>query len=380
MMGIWGLYVHCYGQDLYFVNRNYPMIEDTLGCCPLCYCEGDIGHFWVEKNGVKISNQIFHWVVTSKVIGMNDTLWNLVYDSSEIRIDMGLKGQECGIFGGLYGIVIIDPNPNPDSIGNGVGYVVVNCPPEAKILPHSPQYCADETIQIIQNSRSKPTSYKWYISVDSTNYRLYSEDTNFVASSLGVDKYYLQLVVSNSTGIDTAYTQFEVIASPIQEFPYYRSFDLGQDGILELISCSEGEYYKWKPQEGLSCTDCRNPTATVTQDVNYSCIVYNSNGCSDTCYYELNIPFTIYIPNAFSPNGDGENDNYSVKGLNMEVVWMKIYNNWGEEVYSGDLHTPWDGKYNGMVLESGVYGYALLYKNKKTGIQQYSGGPITILR
>ena len=64
----------------------------------------------------------------------------------------------------------------------------------------------------------------------------------------------------------------------------------------------------------------------------------------------------IHIPQAFSPNKDGENDYWKVFGLNTERISIKIFNEWGECVYaSTDIEDKWDGTYNGKMCNPGAY-------------------------
>lgn len=88
----------------------------------------------------------------------------------------------------------------------------------------------------------------------------------------------------------------------------------------------------------------------------------------------------IYIPNAFSPNGDGQNDILFVRSNTIRELDFRIYNRWGEEVFvSSDLHTGWDGKHRGDACETGVFVYALRAK-MKNGSEVRRNGNITLLR
>jgi len=68
----------------------------------------------------------------------------------------------------------------------------------------------------------------------------------------------------------------------------------------------------------------------------------------------------IFFPNAFSPNGDGNNDVLFVRGNGLESIYFAIYNRWGELVFeSNSQDIGWDGTFNGEVVETDVYGYVL---------------------
>ena len=93
-------------------------------------------------------------------------------------------------------------------------------------------------------------------------------------------------------------------------------------------------------------------------------IVQNEYGCKDRSSNRLYIePFTVYIPNAFTPDGDQYNNNWSpVVALNSQEWHLTIYDRWGEMLWeSFDQNAGWDGFYKGRKMQQGVYGYALRY-------------------
>jgi gliding motility-associated-like protein len=94
----------------------------------------------------------------------------------------------------------------------------------------------------------------------------------------------------------------------------------------------------------------------------------------------LNFLDTDYWKGWLDTNGDGVNDIFRVRGLNIEVQNCKIYNRYGNEIYNGTLENGWDGKYNNELVESGVYTYTLEYLNKKTKILYQKNGALTIMR
>lgn len=93
-------------------------------------------------------------------------------------------------------------------------------------------------------------------------------------------------------------------------------------------------------------------------------IVSNEFGCSDTARSVVMIdPFTVYIPNAFTPDGDEYNNTFGAAVALETVEWnFRIYNRWGEMVFeSADQDSEWDGTYNGTICQDGVYSYILRY-------------------
>jgi len=93
---------------------------------------------------------------------------------------------------------------------------------------------------------------------------------------------------------------------------------------------------------------------------------------STSNYAEVIPPLTIYIPSAFTPNGDGLNDMFGVKGDGIKDFHLYIYNRWGEVLFeSTNPRQQWDGKIDGNPAETGTYVYQLfaqgLSRKGKTG-------------
>ena len=90
-------------------------------------------------------------------------------------------------------------------------------------------------------------------------------------------------------------------------------------------------------------------------------------GNSSSCFFNLEIvngPLydcdEIYVPNVFSPNGDGINDIFKVKGASFELISMKIFNRWGQLIYEDRVGTGWDGWYSsGIKASTGNYSYLI---------------------
>ncbi len=83
----------------------------------------------------------------------------------------------------------------------------------------------------------------------------------------------------------------------------------------------------------------------------------------------------LYIPNAFTPNGDGLNDYFKIINLSTEkVIDFRVFNRWGTILYrSGDNQAAWDGRYKGKMEETGVYGYVMKIGYADGSIITYKG-------
>jgi gliding motility-associated-like protein len=123
--------------------------------------------------------------------------------------------------------------------------------------------------------------------------------------------------------------------------------------------------WAWTPPDYLSCTDCAEPVCTPKKGETYTATVTGANGCtaSDTVVVGLICEESrVRIPDAFTPNGDGHNDRFSILGIG-EVDHLVIYDRWGVKVFernhsfTADIGSSWDGTMGGQPAPAGVYAY-----------------------
>lgn len=127
--------------------------------------------------------------------------------------------------------------------------------------------------------------------------------------------------------------------------------------------------YNWQPATGLNCTDCATPIAQPKFNTTYTVSVVDSNGCKNSDTVQVIVVCknaNVFVPNTFSPNGDGVNDVFYVRGRGLErVKTLRIFNRWGEIVFEqnnfpvNDASYGWDGKVKGNRPQQGVYIYQL---------------------
>lgn len=146
----------------------------------------------------------------------------------------------------------------------------------------------------------------------------------------------------------------------------------------------------WSPEAGLSCTACFNPVASPVETTTYTVTSEDEGGCiatdQVTVFVEPLPDPVVFVPNSFTPNGDGLNDFFSAYGPDLDlVIEMVIYDRWGSVVFRGenldpnDANAGWDGTKNAAPVKAGVYAYtmALLFRG---GTEQLIQGNVTLLR
>ncbi|ATL47350.1 hypothetical protein COR50_09305 [Chitinophaga caeni] len=147
--------------------------------------------------------------------------------------------------------------------------------------------------------------------------------------------------------------------------------------------------WEWSPSTDLSCTYCSSTVLTPRSDQTISVRVSSIYGCEASD--EVNVKIicqadNIFVPNTFSPNGDGRNDIFYPRGRGIRAVKIfRVFNRWGQMVFersnvpADDPTYGWDGKYNGKSLEPDVFVY-YLELICDTGENFVMKGNVTVLR
>ena len=130
-------------------------------------------------------------------------------------------------------------------------------------------------------------------------------------------------------------------------------------GVPHQLQATGGVNYLWTPAMPLNNPNIDNPRATLTQDQKFVVTVTDVAGCIgyDTVFVKVYAGPTYYIPNAFTPNGDGLNDVF--RPIPVGVVrtdWFRIFNRYGETIFeTNQWMKGWDGTYKGKKQPMGAY-------------------------
>jgi len=216
--------------------------------------------------------------------------------------------------------------------------------------------CLYDSVQLFA---SPGTSHRWFPAAG-------LNDTIIADPIAKPDTTTIYGVIISSTGCeaDTAYVTVTVNPLPIV-YAYSDTTITIDDSVI--LNASGGINYQWSPGLGLNDTAIANPTASPALTTTYYVIVTDSNGCMNVDSITLTILEKIigkylFIPSAFSPNGDGENDMFRLIGSGIKSIYLAVYNRWGEKVFEANnineaLNVGWNGNHRGKQQGMAVFVY-----------------------
>lgn len=162
---------------------------------------------------------------------------------------------------------------------------------------------------------------------------------------------------------------------------------LGDPVQLTALFQNNGNYqYEWMPAADLSNPSIFNPIAYPKDSTTYTVVIPLSTGClvRGSVSVVVIFPFCeepyVFFPNAFSPNGDLENDFLKLESKIVAEVYWVIYDRWGEKMFEAfSIDDQWDGNYKGQPQPAESYGFYLRVRCDN-GIETVKKGNVTLLR
>jgi len=232
--------------------------------------------------------------------------------------------------------------------------VVIDPLPVPVVASNSFTGCSPLGVSFTNNTDSSLYHYTWSFGDGSLAFL-----ANPTHEFTGNGTFPIKVIVTNTSGcIDSAMSSVNVFPSPVSKFATLNEKVYAEYQEVNFNNISQGAVsYQWNLGNGDSTTTFEPSVIyntpgiyTVTLDV------VNSYGCRHTSRktIEVIVPENVFIPNAFSPNGDTKNDYFSVGFRNIVKAHTAIYNRWGELIFqTNDMDFKWDG--NGVQGEVYVY-------------------------
>ena len=207
-------------------------------------------------------------------------------------------------------------------------------------------------------------SYQWFPSSGLSN----PTSATPVASPQSTITYMVVGSDAYSCFKDTGYTTVRVY--PIPKVDAGKDITIkngGQPVVLTPVLSPDVNWVQWLTSPGIIASNPRSITVKPKETTQYTVEVRNAGGCRATdglTVYVICDGANVYIPNTFSPNGDGANDLFYPRGSGVfSIKLLRIFNRWGEVVFEKVNFSPndpaagWDGTVKGKKLTSDVYVY-----------------------
>jgi gliding motility-associated-like protein len=146
------------------------------------------------------------------------------------------------------------------------------------------------------------------------------------------------------------------------------------------------EFYHWEPADYLSDPNIANPATNFPDTGIYTYVLFGSSkeGCTGTDTVRIQVVDygNIFVPNAFSPNGDGVNDQLIPRIVGYSRInYFYIFNRFGQKVFSSSSENvpAWDGRQNDKMADVGTY-YYIINVTAANGVKVSKKGDITLIR
>lgn len=282
---------------------------------------------------------------------------------------------------GVYQVVGFSSNTNTGcSDTSAVINLTVIPNPRAEIYPIGPLEVCPETEVVLRAEALQSTSFVWLLNGQVSSY---TDDT----ISVSANGYY-SVIASNICGKDTSSALYvNIHLRPIADFIYEPIPAQAGEAVTFTDKSISAAAWSWSFGDGVGNSLPQNPLYTYNSAGVYNVTMYidDNIGCKDTVEHEVNVfaPGSNslgFVPNIFSPNGDGEFDEFVVQYGDVSLESLRIYDRWGDKVFeTTDPAKHWNGKKKSQECAAGVYYYVIQAKNAQ-GNKLVEKGNVTLLR
>lgn len=371
--------------DVYFeVTDGNGTYRDTLASyITAVACPKPVANFTADQKRICPGDCInFTDQTQNMVAGQSTWAWSFPGADSASSIQEN-PVNICYQIPGLYTVILTATNSTDSDTRVKTNYIQVDSctPPVASFTVEKQKICEGTCIKFTNTSR-RTDSVVWQFFGADPAYQFSSEDEPIVCYSQK-GEYDVQLMAINPYGAHPIQESeyISVKAFPEVQAPKDASVLIGQS--ISLQSFGDGNGFRWSPDDGtIECVFCSRAVVSPLENTKYYITNINENGCERTDSVNVTVVKNYYrgVPDAFSPNGDDENDVLSVLGNGIVTIEFYVYNRQGDIVFeSRNQSQGWDGNYKGEPSAEGVYAYFVLV-TYESGFQEILKGDVTLVR
>lgn len=166
-----------------------------------------------------------------------------------------------------------------------------------------------------------------------------------------------------------------------------KSNDVDCSIMQAQLTATGGVVYSWQPTTYIDNPSIANPIVNPLSDTWYTVTVTGANSCAseDSIFVKSSLSTStgkFYVPNAFTPNGDGINDCFGVHFWGPTITFeMSVFNRWGQRIfYSKNVNNCWDGTINGILQPAGTYVYMIKASSVCSKDPVFRKGTVVLIR
>ena len=300
-------------------------------------------------------------------------------------------------------VVLRITNKAPGGIGNDLGLDDITFRPCGPKISASIEGSGNDTISVCENDTNSyayafeadtPSGYtsplyQWQLSTDtgatwnnipgatSLSYRM---QPVYVAGNYWYRLSVTEAGVANISSclIASDLLMINVHPKPVVNAGPDRTMLINTSATLSGIAEGEQIKYLWSPDQYINDVTQLAPVVSPPVDFTYTLTAESSWGCTNADSVNVKVVTGIYVPTAFSPNGDGKNDRWEIPFLDPSLgATVSVLNRWGRLVFHVSSETvSWDGNINGVPQPGGIYVYIITFKNNNRVLK----GTVTLIR
>lgn len=204
-----------------------------------------------------------------------------------------------------------------------------------------------------------------------------SDDRNPLHTFSAPGEYEVTLTIKEGCQKDTSLTK----TITVFDNKVLNRVDIGEDFFMCLGESAELRNTKKLPSDATFLWSTGDSTKkTIADTMGFFTLEVTSGNCSESDTLEIDVCPILFVPNAFTPNGDELNDTWGATGEGIREYQLYIFNRWGQNFYeSNELYDWWDGTYKGNDCQQDVYVYKIIFTGLN-GPQQIRVGTVTLVR
>jgi gliding motility-associated-like protein len=244
--------------------------------------------------------------------------------------------------------------------------ILVNPLPNFNLSTDKLALCVGDSVQLTHDYMGAAT-YNWDVNgIQQSNQNSF----NWKPNQQGAFEISLHIIDGNNcNGYDTLKPDLDVQNAPIAVFDFTPiDPDIENNTITFINQSVFASQYEWNFGDNSSLENAFNTSHLYTDTGTYTITlrINNAIGCQDQISKMIRIKpvYKLFIPTAFSPNGDGRNDEFGIVGTGITEVRMQIFNRWGEKLTELEgVNLSWNGKVQDKVVPIGIYIYYIEIKD-----------------